>query len=52
MSDSATCDNCQAIHPLGSLRPAKDLHERVDENGEDPAGECPACGCLCYQVLA
>jgi len=44
------CDNCGKIHTGAKLKDIQDLSQRVDVGGEVPAGECPACGALCYIV--
>lgn len=44
----AVCDNCGAHIPMGELKIPRHLWERVDEDGPEPAGECPHCGALAY----
>ena len=44
------CDNCGWVgHRLQTV-PAHDLHERLDEHGPEPEGECPRCGALAYEM--
>jgi DNA-directed RNA polymerase subunit RPC12/RpoP len=44
------CDNCSAILTTEELRTINRYWERVDEDGVEPDGECPHCGCLAYEV--
>lgn len=44
------CDNCSKRWTEAELRPAANLSERMDEDGDEPDGECPECGALCYAV--
>jgi predicted HAD superfamily Cof-like phosphohydrolase len=44
------CDNCKSICSRSALKEIKDFHQRVDINGIVPAGECPICGALCYEI--
>ena len=45
----AACDNCEWRGDPSELKDIKRYHERVDDDdGEEPAGECPKCGCLAY----
>jgi hypothetical protein len=49
------CDNCGHECPKSELNEAKDLDERLDFPVGDPrciepAGECPECGALSYEV--
>ncbi len=48
MSGFAKCDKCRHYWQFGELREARDLAERVDADGPEPAGECPECGALAY----
>ena len=41
------CQNCNRIWLGVSLKPIKDLQERVDPGEPIPSGECPNCGALC-----
>lgn len=43
------CANCGASYEdMGDMNYISDLHERVAPGEIMPAGECPACGCLCH----
>ena len=46
--------NCEQQYELPDdrikLADVEDLWMRIDPGGEVPAGECPACGALCYMV--
>lgn len=49
------CDNCRHVCDSIELREARDLDERLDyplghELCIEPAGECPECGCLSYEI--
>ncbi len=48
------CDNCTWTGPTSKLgcqlEDVPDLSIRLDPGGEVPAGECPECGCLAYEV--
>jgi len=44
------CDNCKSICSRSALKEIKDFHQRVDISGVVPAGECPVCGALCYEI--
>lgn len=44
------CDNCRWVGPEADTNEPTDLWERVDEDGPEPDGECPDCGCLCYET--
>lgn len=44
------CDNCGLQCASHKLRPVQSPDERIDENGPNPEGECPECGCLSYIV--
>jgi DNA-directed RNA polymerase subunit RPC12/RpoP len=46
---SAVCDNCGARIPADELVIPHRLWERMDEDGPEPAGECPHCGALAYE---
>lgn len=46
----ARCDNCGKTWTLGQLRDIKSYGLRVDAGGAEPAGECPDCGALAYEV--
>ena len=48
MSRDYKCDNCDERMTAAELNVIKRYSERVDEDGEEPAGECPHCGCLAY----
>lgn len=50
MGKEARCDNCGALLNEDQLREPRDLWERVDPDGPEPAGECPHCGALAYFV--
>lgn len=43
----AKCDNCETVWEDG-LDEIQDYDQRVDEGGEEPAGQCQECGALCY----
>lgn len=50
------CDNCGHRCRESQLDEAKDLHERLDyplghPNCIEPAGECPKCGALSYEIF-
>lgn len=42
------CQNCSAVHIDGNLKNIQDYHQRVEDDEEEPSGECPDCGCLCH----
>lgn len=46
------CDNCGAVYAEDDARinipDIDNLYERLDPGGVVPAGQCPACGALCY----
>jgi hypothetical protein len=43
------CANCDWTGE--DVRPIKHYSERVDPDDDaEPAGECPECGCLAYEV--
>jgi hypothetical protein len=45
------CDNCGHIDTDKTLiREISRYTERVDEDGQEPDGECSKCGCLSYEV--
>lgn len=44
------CDNCGKVWKDYQLDPSKHLHERMDEGGPMPSGDCPECGAFCYPV--
>jgi hypothetical protein len=55
--DRVKCGNCQWEGTAGQLNEAKDLDERLDfpighPDCIEPAGECPKCGALAYEVEA
>lgn len=46
---ACACANCDWRGPLADLKPIQRYWERVDEeDGAEPDGECPECGCLAY----
>lgn len=45
------CDNCVRLWDFDELNNIQRYFERVDEDGPDPDGECPSCGCLAYEIL-
>lgn len=49
---TASCENCARQWLFQTLRPIRDLHQRVPPGEIMPAGECPECGALCYRELA
>jgi len=44
------CDNCGHQWRQSDLEEPKDIWQRLDPGAEVPAGECPACGALCYLI--
>jgi len=50
MTTKYRCDNCESLWNLDDLHEIKDYWMRVDEDGPEPDGECPDCGCLCYEL--
>lgn len=44
------CDNCGHLAPRSELKDIQDYEQRVDEDGTEPDGECPECGCLAYEL--
>lgn len=52
-NERCECANCDWRGPMSALKDIKRYHERVDpEDGVEPAGECPECGCLAYDAEA
>ncbi len=47
--NKSECANCSWTGtPKIGLNEIPDLHQRIDEGGTVPSGECPECGALCY----
>ena len=44
------CFNCGSIWDIKELNEIKRYWERVEEGEEEPDGECPKCGALCYLI--
>jgi rRNA maturation protein Nop10 len=44
------CDNCGHTGDEGSFPAARDLEQRLDENGPATSKECPECGALAYLI--
>lgn len=42
------CDDCGRVEPRLRTKPARDLLERLDPDGEPTDRECSACGALTY----
>ena len=48
-ADKFRCQNCQQLWTADQLKDVQDYHERVEPGEPEPAGECPACGCVCHE---
>lgn len=48
MSVMAECDNCRHRCDVDNLDAIHRYYERVDDDGVEPAGQCPECGALAY----
>ena len=46
----AVCHNCESSFLWPSLGPIDDLRQRVQAGEPLPAGQCPDCGALCYDL--
>lgn len=44
------CGNCGHECSIDDLQPIQRYFERVIEGEDEPAGECPVCGCLSHEV--
>lgn len=45
------CQNCGKLWPFERLElEIRHYHERVADDEDEPAGECPDCGALCHEV--
>ena len=44
------CDNCGRHYRSSELDKIADIHQRLTPGGTVPAGECPHCGALAYEV--
>ncbi len=45
------CDDCGRHYRSSELRDIADIHQRLTPGGIVPAGECPDCGALAYEVV-
>ena len=50
VNDFAVCQNCESSFLWPDLDPIDDLRQRVEVGDPLPAGQCPDCGALCYDV--
>lgn len=46
----AICQNCNLVKEIEELNEIKKYFERVEDDEPEPAGECPLCGALAYQI--
>lgn len=51
--DHARCDNCEKTWHDAAVIPLDKCHkliERLEPGDTVPMGECPSCGCFCYEI--
>jgi hypothetical protein len=48
--EAVECQNCDWVGHNHSLKPIKDISERVSPGEETPAGECPECRALAHFI--
>ena len=46
----SACQNCNWVGPTDDVQEIHRYSERVQPDEEEPAGECPECGCLAHEV--